>query len=59
MALFDTSNFDKDHALYSKHNHLVIGKMKSETGSTAPLEFVGLRAKTYSLSCGKKISKEG
>ena len=28
--------------------------MKSETGSTPPLEFVGLRAKMYSLSCGEK-----
>jgi len=28
--------------------------MKSDTGSTPPLEFVGLRAKMYSLSCGKK-----
>jgi len=58
MDLFDTSNFDEDHALYSKHNHLVLGKMKSETGSTAPLEFVGLRAKMYSLSCGKKSQKK-
>jgi len=28
--------------------------MKSETSSLPPLEFVGLRAKMYSLSCGKK-----
>jgi len=58
MDLFDTSNFDKDHALYSTHNHRVLGKMKSETSSTAPLEFVGLRAKMYSLSCGKKSQKK-
>ena len=48
MDLFDTSNFDPDHPLYSTHNHRVLGKMKSETGSTPPLEFVGLRAKMYS-----------
>lgn len=41
MDLFDTSNFDPDHRLYSKKNHRVLGKMKSETGSTPPLEFVG------------------
>jgi len=32
--------------------------MKSETGSTPPLEFVGLRAKMYSLSCGNKSQKK-
>jgi len=54
MDHFDTSNFEPDHPLYSKQNHRVLGKMKSETGSTPPLEFVGLRAKMYSLSSGKK-----
>ena len=58
MDLFDTSNFDPDHPLYSKKNHRVLGKMKSETGSTHPLEFVGLRAKMYSLSCGNKSQKK-
>jgi len=58
MDLFDTSNFDTDHPLYSKQNYRVIGKMKSETGSTPPLEFVGLRAKMYSLSCGNKSQKK-
>ena len=32
--------------------------MKSETGSTPPLEFVGLKAKMYSLSCGNKSQKK-
>ena len=58
MDLFDTSNFDTDHPLYSKQNYRVLGKMKSETGSTPPLEFVGLRAKMYSLSCGNKSQKK-
>jgi len=58
MDLFDTSNFDQDHYLYSKKNHRVLGKMKSETGSTPPDEFVGLRAKMYSLTCGKKSHKK-
>ena len=34
MDLFDTSNFENDHSLYSKKNHRVLGKMKSETGFT-------------------------
>ncbi len=50
LDLFDTSNFDKDHPLYSVKNHRVLGKFKSETGSLAPREFVGLRAKMYSLN---------
>ena len=51
---YDTSNFEKDHPLYSTANHRVLGKFKSETGCLAPREFVGLRAKMYSLDCGKK-----
>ena len=47
--LFDTSNFEPDHPLYSLRNYRVLGKFKSETGSAAPKEFVGLRAKMYSL----------
>ena len=54
MDLFDTSNFETDHSLYSTRNHRALGKMKSETGSTPPFEFVGLIAKMYSLSCGNK-----
>ena len=58
MDNFDTSNFEPDHPLYSKKNQRILGKMKSETGSTPPLEFVGLRAKTCSLSSGNKSQKE-
>jgi len=54
---YDTSNFEKDHPLYSTKNHRVLGKFKSETGSLAPREFVGLRAKMCSLDCGKKSQK--
>ena len=32
--------------------------MKSETGSAPPHEFVGLRAKMYSLSCGNKSQRK-
>jgi len=45
----DTSNFPVDHPQYSQKNRRVLGKFKSETGSMAPKEFVGLRAKMYSL----------
>ena len=55
---YDTSNFKKDHPLYSMANHRVLEKFKSETGSLASREFVGLRAKMYSLDCGKKSQKK-
>jgi len=58
MDLYDTSNFETDHPLYSTRNHRVLGKMKSEKGSVPPLEFVGLRAKMYGLSCGKKSQRK-
>jgi len=35
-------------------NHRVLGKMKSKTGFTPLSEFVGLRAKMYSLKCDTK-----
>jgi len=43
--LYDTSEFEQDHPLYSRKNHRVLGKMKSENGNTPPSEFIGLRAK--------------
>jgi hypothetical protein len=52
---YDTSNFDSKHSdpllksLFSKTNNKELGKFKCETGSFAPSEFVGLRAKMYSL----------
>jgi len=52
-----TSNFETDHPLYSLDNRRVLGKMKSETGSTAPKESVGLRAKMYSLRVPGEESK--
>ena len=49
IELFDTSNFEQTYPLYTKTNHRIVGKFKSETWSLAPLEFVGLMAKMYSL----------
>jgi len=62
LDYFDTSNFETDHPLYSTTNHRRLGKFKSETGSTAPKEFIGLRAKMYSLlvpNNRKKCQKKG
>jgi len=49
IDLFDTSNSETAHPLYSLQNHRVLGKLKSETGSLAHSDFVGLRAIMYSL----------
>jgi len=57
LDMFDTSNFPPDHPLFSMQNHRVLGKMKSETGSLPPDEFVGLRPKCYSLNVPGAISK--
>jgi len=52
--LFDTSNLEPTHPLYSKANHRVLGKFKSETGSFAPREFVGLRANVQFARTGSQ-----
>ena len=57
--LFDTSDFDKDHFLYSCENKKVLGKIKDECASSIVNEFVGLRNKMYSiLSEGTNISEQ-
>jgi len=47
--LYDTSNYPTSHPNYSLDNAKVVGKMKDECGGVTPVEFVGLRAKMYSL----------
>ena len=51
IQYYDTSAYPKSHPLYSSTNAKVIGKFKDETHSVPPEEFVGLRAKMYSLKC--------
>ena len=47
--LFDTSNFPEGHFLHSNANKKVLNKMKDENGGCPVVEFVGLRAKMYSM----------
>ncbi len=58
---YDTSNYDKDHpsGLYSGRNKKVIGFYKDECGGKFIVEFVGLKAKSYSfkMSDGKVEKK--
>jgi len=56
LDLYDTGNFAREHPQYSESNHGVLGKFKSEMGSIPPVEFIGLRAKMYSLLALKKKS---
>ena len=52
--LFDFSGYPKDHQCFSNENKKVIGKMKDELGGSIMKEFVGLRAKMYSLEYDNK-----
>ena len=49
LDLFDTSEYPKNHKLYTPKNKKKLGKMKDETFGIPIEEFVGLRAKMYSL----------
>ena len=50
--LFDFCNYSKDSRFYDDTNKKVIGKMKDEYGRVIIDEFIGLKAKMYSI---KKI----
>ncbi|XP_041377266.1 uncharacterized protein LOC121389682 [Gigantopelta aegis] len=47
--LFDTSDYDPGHPLYSTTNKKSLGKMKDEMHGIPIHEFVGLKSKMYSL----------
>ena len=51
--LFDFSNSDKNHELFSNKNEKVVGKFKIETPKNIWIdEFVALRSKCYAFKCG-------
>ena len=47
--LYDTSDYAKEHPLYSNINKKVLGKMKDECNGTLIVECVCLRPKMYSI----------
>ena len=55
---YDTSDYPKDSPLYSDKNKKVIGKMKDEMNGTIIKEYVGLRAKMYSIASQKSVIKK-
>ena len=53
--LYDFSEYPFDHPLYSTQNKKKIGKMKDELNPLPLQEFIGLRAKCYSLLFEGKV----
>jgi len=52
---FDCSEYPESHILYSTVNKKKLGKWKDENSKTGPIrQFVGIRAKMYSIRCEKK-----
>ena len=52
--LFDFSNLNKNHEIFSNKNKKVVGKFKIETPENIWIdEFVALRSKCYAFKCGK------
>ena len=51
--IFDFSNLDENHELFSNKNKKVIGKFKIETPKNIWIdEFICLRSKMYVFKCG-------
>ena len=51
-GIFDFSNLDQNHELFSEKNKKVVGKFKIETPKNVWIdEFVCLRSKAYSFKC--------
>ena len=53
--IFDFSNKDENHELYSEKNKKVLGKVKIETPKNIFIdEFIALRSKMYAFKCKDK-----
>ena len=52
--LFDFSRYEKEIPFYDNENKKVIGKMKDELNEEISEEFIGLRARMYSLKAKEK-----
>ena len=56
--LFDFSNLNKNHELFSNKNKKVVGKFKIETPENIWIdEFVALRSRCYAYKCGDDCKK--
>lgn len=57
ILLYDTSNYQPDHSLYSNERKKKVGVMKDELGGIPIKEFVALRPKMYSFIYDKTVRK--
>ena len=56
MEYLDTCDYPVSHVLHSNHNKKVMGKFKDETNGLPIAEFIGLKAKMYSILNADKLS---
>ena len=56
---FDLSEYPADHKCFDTTNKKVIGKFKCETNGVPIEEFIGIRAKMYSVKIGEKAKMRG
>ena len=57
--IFDFSNLDENHELFSNKNKKIIGKFKIETPKNIWIdEFICLRSKAYSFKCNDNNEKK-
>ncbi len=56
---FDTSGYEKDHALYSAENKKKIGYMKDECCGNQIIRFCGLRSKLYAYEVNRLRNGKG
>ena len=57
--IFNFSNIDENHELYSEKNKKVLGKLKIETPKNIFIdEFIALRSKVYAFRCKNKDKEE-
>ena len=56
---FDTSNYEKDHPLFSEKNKKQVGFMKDECGGNDIVKFVGLKAKSYAYEVDRLRDDNG
>ncbi|GBN08567.1 hypothetical protein AVEN_264848-1 [Araneus ventricosus] len=61
MDIYDTSDYSRDHCLFSESNKKKIGCFKDELHSKPIFEFIGLRPKMYSIKSerGEKKTAKG
>ena len=55
---FDLSTYPKDHRMHSSKNAKILGKFKDELGGLILTEYIGLRAKCYSLMMMEEQSRK-